>query len=414
MEIFHLKIRETEAGQYSVLAEDVAPHEEAVVSFAPNAAFNLKLEGVSERGPNGIETFAQHEKLCREIGATIFTTFFQGAPLEQFRAYMARIEGGGSRPRIAIYIPHSLFYLPWEIICDPTDQPVQFLSLRGSVTRFDINSAQNADNVIYSPPESATFMFFLASPSKRPIGDFEPPDKLKQLSFDKVRPASFNNFIQRLNGAVPYGLIFFGHGDISKYQGSDCGSLVFVRQSGMFFKYLDDDPIFGPRVCAAIAPIAKKTRIVWLAACESAWAINKLSFDRSVTGSILDRTRVAFVIGAQTSLDFFAAQTCLEATFNSILSGDPLDIAISNGRIAIQAINPDGAGQTYSWRDWWVPVLYAKTTSFEVLPVAPAVALPTTVPRDEMPVKEVQSLPQSRSDLRDMFTALIRSVGKSL
>src|SRR5258707_771148 len=87
--------------------------------------------------------------------------------------------------------------------------------------------AEDADNLLYSPPEIATFMFLLASPRKRPIGDFDPVDS-DRLSFVKVRPASFINFTQRLTDAAPYGLIFFGHGDISNYQGSDCGSLVFV------------------------------------------------------------------------------------------------------------------------------------------------------------------------------------------
>src|SRR6267154_1844977 len=142
MEIFQLKIRETGPAQYRVFAED-AENLAPVINFVPDPKLTLKLERLSERGPNGIQTFVEHEATCKEIGEEIFSSFVQGRTLQQFRAYTQN----SSRPRLAIHIPQSLYYLPWEVIRDPTDPPGQFLSLKGSVTRFDIDSAQNADNV---------------------------------------------------------------------------------------------------------------------------------------------------------------------------------------------------------------------------------------------------------------------------
>jgi hypothetical protein len=54
---------------------------------------------------------------------------------------------------------------------------------------------------------------------------------------------------------------------------------------------------------------------------------------------------------------------------------EPLDFAVTSGRRRVHA-SPSVPG-TYTALDWWVPVLYSKTTSFEVVTEWPSITIPT-------------------------------------
>jgi hypothetical protein len=119
--------------------------------------------------------------------------------------------------------------------------------------------------------------------------------------------------------------------------------------------------------------------MVFLCACESAWAETATAFENSIAGNLLrGSATLGYVIGAQTPIDRFAADLFLERVLAS-LPTTPLDLAISDARAAVRGMNYAEPGQEHSGMDWWVPVLYSRAAGFDI------VARPDTRPPLQTP-----------------------------
>jgi hypothetical protein len=266
--------------------------------------------------------------------------------------------------------------------------------MQGSVIRYDLQS-QPESTLFADSPESSSYLFVLASIEEKPLGPYDVMDD-EFVNFLKVEPATYTNFGTRLKRTQPFGLVFFGHGNVQNAQ----GYLVFLlEQRRRFRKVYTSDPKAGYAVGGDMGAI-KNLRIAYIFACESAWAGKSTIFEDSITGSILLRTGLAYVVGAQTPIDFFAAQEFFERTLESIAEGYPLDLALSEGRKHVRAMSPTDPVKALSYQDWWVPVLYARTTNFDIGPK-----------REAIPVVTEQSIDDSPTSA-GYLTALTRSAGR--
>jgi hypothetical protein len=202
------------------------------------------------------------------------------------------------------------------------------------------------------------------------VPPFDPHDE-NNLQFDVVTPPTYDDFVKVTLSQNPDGFIFYGHGRVR----NSMGHLVFVILQGI--------PLFRTRVndlrgASMISdPLASKKNLCFslLLACETAWMSDdpgqQMNFENTVTGSLLTKTKIGFVVGAQLKIDFFAAQRFLSGTLNALQDGTPLDLALRTGRTLVR--NMDTNASLRSPLDWWVPVLYAKSTVFDILTKPPVV-----------------------------------------
>jgi hypothetical protein len=66
------------------------------------------------------------------------------------------------------------------------------------------------------------------------------------------------------------------------------------------------------------------------------------------------------------TIDRFAADLFLDRILTG-LPTTPLDLAVSDARAAVRGMNYSKPGQEYSSLDWWVPVLYARASGFDLI-----------------------------------------------
>src|SRR5436853_3269914 len=256
--IFIVTIRDLGNDNFEVYGENAAA-EAGRVQFVRGSVFDENLKKLHDRDGFGFVTVTQHDDGCSAIGEHLFKSFFGGSVLARYRNYRDR---NPDYPRIALQIPQSLYYLPWEVIRDPKDNPGQYLAMQGSLIRYDSQEPKPEDRVFADIPENHTHLFLLASTRDKPIGPFDPAD-WGSVKFLPVTPAAFRKFGELLKRTKPYpfGLVFFGHG---KIQGNQ-GYLLFVKPS------YEPDPIAGFVVARAIGEI-KAMRVAYILACDSAWA----------------------------------------------------------------------------------------------------------------------------------------------
>jgi hypothetical protein len=365
MPVFQLRIETTDAvaGRFLAGVPDAEPVE---VEFVPNERLQRYLSGLHDRGHLRYTRMADQEVACAALGEALFEAFFTGSVLDAYRAY----EQHASRIRLAIALPSELFYLPWELLRDPAHPEGQFLAAQGSVVRCDAELKDPA-SILYEPSPSDALLFLLASTETYPLPPFELEDG-RVLQVREVRPATFDRFDRRMRDDRNAGFVFFGHGDVEEGR----GRLHFVKEERRrLTKVHVPQPIDIFAITDAIG-VGAHTRMACLLACETAWARTQVRFSESVVGALMKRTRLSFVVGAQTPIDYYAAREFLFALLHQLDDGDPLDLAIASARRAVRGIDERQVGRAYSRLDWWVPVVYARTTAFDVLPSREALPFP--------------------------------------
>jgi hypothetical protein len=380
MKIFHLYIREKirTGAIYGPIIYEVATDrsfESVEETFLSRSQADLKkqVETLHMRGETrSLKTIPQQAAVCAELGEFLFKTFFIDPSniLLNYDEYCAM----QSPVRIGLHLPDSLYYLPWEILRDPRTPTGNFITLQGSLIRYDL-SLEEKD---YDPrPLPLKFFFIYSNPANRPIsGDTK--IKLPQdtdIVFKRIKPATYDKFHKTMGlqwdsrskrQVQPTGFVFFGHGDVEHTH--KIGQLVFVKlgaRIGFSYPWLAD-----PRLCNAIQDVLaanKDIRLAFFCACESGWAKVVTEFQNTIVGSLLRGSSLAYIIGAQSPIDHFAG-VIFSSSVLSNLKQIPLDLAVSKARVDVRAMSFFEPQLTYSALDWWVPVLYARASSLDLVP----------------------------------------------
>jgi hypothetical protein len=375
-EILHLYVKGTTPGEHLASTTFGGVQGQETVVFAPSDAYNVAKKQLLERRPGfGLLSLGAQDPVCSVLGSELFSNFFKDSVLAVYKMYRA----ANNPPRIALHLSRDLYREPWELLRDFDDaRQGEFISLIGSIIRFDVEAGGPDPKTLLIPPARSLRCLFI-SPRPTPTLEQEgvlpiEPEAGTNLVFDIVNPPTFADF-NRISDDInisPDGFIFFGHGKVR----DSIGHLVFVVMQGMpMFKRPVDDLRSGAAVSGALAA-QKKLRFSCLMACETAWMSDKeMSFENTVAGSLLTKTNIGFVLGAQLKLDFYAAQTFLADTLGAVQAGYPLDLAIKVGRKAVRGLTPGSNATDKSGLDWWVPVLYAKSSVFDIL-AKPVMQLP--------------------------------------
>jgi hypothetical protein len=357
MSFFQLEITEDENRQLFV-REKAGNYDPVPVPYPNYAGMETDLVNLRGRGSEGPVRYPNQEKIATRIGEQLFRTFFPDPICDNFRAYGKT----QTQPRIVLHLPRSLFHLPWEVLKDPRDRDGKFLSLLGSIVRCDTKDKDSIGLAKSLRKPRLKLLAISANPKDRPIlGDLSWRSS-KQVKFQKLSPATFEKFEEEvLEPLSDYdGFVFWGHGDIDDQRH---GVLVFLqRTAGLrsLWTYISN-PKKGHQIGLVITD-QSPLRLGYVFACESgAWIDKGLEFTNSIVANLLERTPLAFIVGAQTKLDVYAAEVCLDASMRALRTNPslPLDLAITAGRRGILNIQARDV-TVFSPLDWWVPVTYVK------------------------------------------------------
>ena len=354
---FRLVIEERGAGQYLVQHGTTS----SMTTFAITAELLKDIRDLSARPPDGFGDVKTQEACARRVGKVLAAMLFGGGLRRDFDDYLDEVD----KPRIVLRLPPTLYWLPWEVLY--LDGQKHFFSLQGSVIREHTETSSGAprSNRLFTPiPPSGVLHCVLAkaSPEERPLPGFTLAS-IPRVQIDDVKPPTFDAFKTALRPG-PRTVVFYGHGDIAEGAPPAEGTiLVFVREerTDNVVSYVSDNI---PAHVAANAlfqpPKGKTVQLACLLACESAWASRAGSFDRSIVGSILERTYIDLVIGAQTEIHYLAARAFLGGMLKALSEGTPIDLAVSEGRKATTELHDRDRSKRFAPLDWWVPVLYTR------------------------------------------------------
>jgi hypothetical protein len=388
-EIFKLTIRDLGSGNYSVFRNEM--EQEAVfIQFSFPEHLTLAVHKLHERGGLGFIDYLTHENACSQIGESLFTSFITGINLEKLRQHSKQYE----EPRLALCVPRALYWLPWELLRDPTALKGQFFSRIGSIIRYETDLPIE-NSLVNGQHSRSTYMFLFSNPEDRPLGGTFVPVSTDPIVFAQIKPASYTAFGEESKMDRSQGLVFFGHGERNgKY-----GRLVFetAYKRTMFSERTRQDPKLSYSIGDVVAK-SERLRLAFILACESAWIDQNVAFEYSVTGAMLVRTHIAFVVAMQAPITFVAAREFLETTVEALAKGNPLDLAVSQGRCAIRDF-----GSSLGEMDWWIPVIYSRTANFDIFPRLPPVAVPEL--RGEKEVL-VHPIPRKATDAKSVVNLL--------
>lgn len=367
--IFHIYIYDQGSGTFGVALEFDGPTKP--VQFTPQGPFDDAVNEIHDRSAARLIDPYKLDKACEFIGSSLFASFIAGPVSNEYAHYRAELQAGASpenrMPRIAVHLPRSLQYIPWEVLKDPNDPPGQFISLRGSLIRYDLASEKRTTPISVEPTVESKpqFVVVVSNPTDRVLYNFSLDRNYKGATFIQVTPAEFEKFRDALAAKAPLGVIFFGHGEVDVKQRE--GYLFFVKRvrSGLFSELAEDR-----RAAHAIGKelgIGAAPRLAYVLACESALVENAVDFERTVAGTLVTSTLTGAVIGAQEKIDQKALMTLLKTCIDDLVAGVPLDLSLRKARLDILSIDPGEREAQFSRLDWWIPTLYARTQNFDVV-----------------------------------------------
>lgn len=361
----------------------VTPHDpnasSSLILFLKDEQFDTTMLRLMARGADAVYRDIPSQNVATSyLGETLFKAFFPAngaiSVRKAFTDFLAEHDPQIPQ-RIALHLPRSLYKLPWELLRMPGAPWGDFLSLFHSIIRIDGEAEGPDPRYFHLSPTDPTLqlLFLLSSPSNKYVGDFEPVDT-GAVTFIHVDPATYDNFQAhtRKPDIRPDGFVFLGHGDVQ----GNYGALVFCKWqyfTGGRFRHTTCDPRPGFTIGSDLNR-RSRLRFTCLLACESAWIDEKVTFEHSVVGAVMNGSKVPFVLGAQTPISLYACQEFLGGLVDALQIKEPLDFAITAGRQRVVSLNPELG--IYPALDWWIPVLYSKTISFDLTTDEPQLSIP--------------------------------------
>lgn len=289
---------------------------------------------------------------AREVGARLFQSLFREDVKTAFALKKSRAGASGLRIRLVIDPLQNgcaaIAALPWELLYDPASTGYLSLQRDSPVVRF----LEGPD-----PPPARPLigklrvLAAICSPRDLPRldGSAERTAVQRWLGIPGVHPevldhATLDEVVSRLLAEEFHVLHFSGHGGFS--HGS--GTLAFERPDGTAEK-LDAEFL-----AAALAG-APALRLVVVNACESDRSPRDLGTDPfSGIVSALIRSRVPAVVGMQFPISDRAAARFAEVLYASLAAGNPIDAAVTEGRLALRRY---GSGL-----EWATPTLHLRVS----------------------------------------------------
>lgn len=243
--------------------------------------------------------------------------------------------------------------LPWELMRAPEDVRPLCLNHRSPFCRY-----MEMSNGVEAPelPRKLRILVVVAEPQGHEFGGAEMKERLMKMAhgsplditiLEKACPEALRDELRRPSDeGAPYHVIqFLGHGGYDAQRESY--ALLLEDDNGLA-KFLTGEELVN------CIPDDPNLRLVSLMACNSGNQNKPDGFNPFVgVAETLTQTRVPAVIGMQFPISVPGAFDFLEKFYQNIMKYDPIDVAITEGRIALSQSEA-------SPFEWITPVLYMR------------------------------------------------------
>jgi Flp pilus assembly protein TadD len=293
-------------------------------------------------------------------GKELFRALFRDEVSSLFHASLGSLRGRSQGLRIDISINprHSesatLQKLPWELLCRPETEDFLCLSRRTPVVR-SLEAHRERRSAI-ARPGRLRILVVAASPADCPSlavarertnleAAWKGQEKKVEIVF--LERGGVEEMRQALLVAPFHILHFMGHGTFDTE--SSEGGLVFERCDGT-------GQLFEGRRLAQLLHDFESLRLVVLNACHTAEAVGKHGPNPFAgAASSLVMGGVPAVLAMSGPVSDLAAVAFSRMFYQRLTAGDPIEAAVTEGRLAIQRAEPrDGA--------WATPALFLRST----------------------------------------------------
>ncbi|NJL29510.1 MAG: CHAT domain-containing protein [Thermoanaerobaculia bacterium] len=372
-EDFALKIHPDGAGGYEVrlLASPYGAHDSKLaLPFAQDdlATLLTELEGAvrSSAMPTACEPAElRHVRAAaggqetrfspRDFGAALFDALFQGSIRESYFASRGRVDTHGEmglRLRL-VFDPESavnplVCSLPWELLYRKDAREFPARTLLFPVVRYlEVPRPRQPAPL----PEKPRLLVAIANPRDTPPLALDAECSWIErawaadasLEIEVLRHANPESLRQALRDGAWEMFHFIGHGDFDPATGA--GRLLFESEDG------HSRPVPGA-VLAETLSCNRALRLAFLNACDTARLARRAGVD-PFTGvaTALLMGGLPAVLAMQFPIADATAARFSHAFYRAIAAGDPVDAAVSEGRLAIYQAEPE------SW-EWATPVLF--------------------------------------------------------
>ena len=303
----------------------------------------------------------------REIGKALYQALFFGRVRDLYQSSVSGVGDGGLRiilklnPRLAKLA--LIQNLPWELLARPEDVGYLALSPDSPIVRcLDVQAS------VVARPLPLRLCVLLASsqPTDLPSLDLE-EERRRLLSVQalwrgrarlRVVPlpaADLGRLRQALQAEAFHVLHFMGHGSLDPESGE--GSLEMMGEDGRSVQVRAAE-------LGSLLGDFKSLRLVVLNACSTAEAAERESASDEIEVSdfqpfagvaqALIRKGLPAVVAMQRKITDHAAIVFSEAFYRRMAAGDPVDVAVTQGRQAISDSDPGSL-------EWSTPALFMRT-----------------------------------------------------
>jgi tetratricopeptide (TPR) repeat protein len=294
-----------------------------------------------------------------DAGKELFRSLFTGEVSSLFHACLGSLRGRSQGLRIDIAIDPRcadsapLQQLPWELLCRPETEDFLGLSRRTPVVRS--LEAHRERRPAIARPRRLRILAVAASPTdgpplavERERANLEAAWKGRETKVEIVflQRGGVEELRQALLEAPFHILHFMGHGSFDPAKGQ--GLLVFERSDGT-------SQLLEGRRLAQLLHDFESLRLVVLNACHTAEAVGAQGpnpFAGAATSLVIGG--VPAVIAMSGPVSDLAAVAFSRTFYQRLMAGDPIEAAVTEGRLAIQRAEPgDGA--------WATPALFLRS-----------------------------------------------------
>jgi Tfp pilus assembly protein PilF len=297
---------------------------------------------------------------ARSVGRKLFEALFQGGVRDRYVASWHRVRETGEGLRIKLRLDPDdpdaarLHSLPWEFLYQPDARRFLARSRHSPVVRY-LDVPQPAE--LPPVPLPLRVIVVMANPAGTPPLDLDRERKAMTAVWRR-HPAVEMTFLPEEPGsrATPQALRrallerechvlhFMGHGGFDRKSGE--GTLFFETGNGAA------DPVSGEELAELLQDF-ESLRLVVVNACHSAEATDEAGRN-PFTGvaTALVRHGIPAVVAMQTAISDRAAIAFSRELYHRLAAGDPIDLAVVEGRRAI--------GRPGRSDEWGTPVLFLR------------------------------------------------------
>lgn len=313
----------------------------------------------SSRHVVAVEPEKARAEVLEDVGDRLFRALFRGGVKEAFVVSLERAVAKGHGLRIRLRFDQgddggspraaALHRLPWELLYRREIGEFLALDRRTPLVRDLAGAVPPA-----APPRRGPLVVLavLAEPEGGPLLDLDGELRALERALRsrrggaEVRPlrhATLGRLVEALRGRDVHALHFMGHGELEEETGE--GLLSLEDDGGR------SAPVSAPHLVRQLRDLLPGLRLVFLNACRTGASAAPAPW--AGVAPALVRAGVGAVVAMQYRVEDRAAGLFSREVYRRLAGGDPVDAAVTEGRLALGRARPDSWG-------WATPALFLR------------------------------------------------------